>query len=50
MIENNQDELLKRIRMDGTDLLDYMKEEHNIEGKTVIALTDKDIAAMNASY
>ena len=50
MIENNLNELLNIIRMDGTDILDYMKEEYNIDGKTVTALTDKDIAAINASY
>ena len=50
MIDDNLDELLNRIRIDGTDLLDYMKEEHNIEGKTVTALSDKDITALNASY
>ena len=50
MIDSNLDKLLDRIRIDGTNLLDYMKEEHNIEGKTVTALSDRDIAALNVSY
>ena len=49
MLEDNLHELLDKIQIEDTDLLEILKKEHKIDGKSFRVLRDKDVDMINVS-